>query len=103
MAQIPWASAGAARSQMRRKETSGAPEITKEERLLAALLSANQELVDVFKCYGESEAAAIAEKEKGGYNRDHGEQKADTTVRAFGYGVCSYPFGISLANPVYLP
>jgi len=74
--------------------------MTKEDRLLAALLNANQELVDVFKCYSELEAAAIAEKEK---RRGRVEQKADTTVRAFGYGGCSYPFSTSLANPGYLP
>jgi len=85
MTQIPWASAGAARSQAKREETSGAPEITKEEQLLVALLNANQELIDVFKCYNELGAAAIAQKEK---RRGRAEQKTDTTVRVFGYGLC---------------
>jgi hypothetical protein len=35
IAQIPWASAGAARSQAKREETPGAPDMTKEEKLLA--------------------------------------------------------------------
>jgi hypothetical protein len=57
--------------------------MTKEEQLLAALLNANQELLDVFKCYSELEAAANAEKEKRAHNRGRAEQKADTTVRGF--------------------
>ena len=86
IAQIPWASAGAARSQAKREETPGAPDLSKEENLLAALLSANQDLVDVFKCYSDLEAVANAEKEKRGYNRGRAEQKPDATVRIFGYG-----------------
>ena len=58
--QIPWASAGAARSQAKREETPGGPGITKEEKLLAALLSANQDLVDALKHYHDLEAAASA-------------------------------------------
>ena len=83
MSQILWASAEAVRSQAKREETPNAPDITKEEKLLATLLNANEELNDVFKCYHELEAAAIAEKEKRGYNRGCAEQKADATVRVF--------------------
>ena len=57
--------------------------MTKEEKLLAALLSANEELVDVFKCYSDLEAAAEQERTK----RGRAEQKVDATVRAFGLGV----------------
>ena len=103
IAQIPWASAGAARSQAKREEnrTPGAPDLSKEENLLAALLSANQDLVDVFKCYNDLEAAANAEKEKRGYNRGRAEQKPDATVRVF-RPWSSCPFDLSVANPVYL-
>ena len=101
IAQIPWASAGAARSQAKREETPGGPDITKEEKLLASLLSANQDLVDVFKCYNDLEAAAIAEQEKRGYKRGRAEQKPDATVRVF-RPWSSCPFDLSVANPVYL-
>jgi hypothetical protein len=83
VAQIPWASAGAARSQEKREETPGAFAVTTEEKLLAALLNANQELLDVFKCYNELEAAANAEQERAATKRGRAEQKADTTVRTF--------------------
>ena len=102
IAQIPWASAGAARSQAKREETPGGPDITKEEKLLASLLSANQDLVDVFKCYNDLEAAANAEQEKRGYKRGRAEQKPETTVSVF-RSWRSYPFDVSVANPVYLP
>jgi len=101
IAQIPWASAGAARSRAKREETPN-PELTKQEKLLAALLAANQELVDVFKCYDDLQAAVNAEQEKIGHNRGRMEQKADATVRFF-RSWCSYPFDIPIANPVYLP
>lgn len=83
IAQIPWASAGAARSQEKREENPGMPDVTKEQQLLASLLNANEELVDVFKCYGDLEAASQAEQERAGHKRGRGEQKADATVRAF--------------------
>ena len=51
IAQIPWAAAGTSRSQAKREETPGGPDITKEEKLMAAVFSANQDLVDVFNCY----------------------------------------------------
>ena len=57
--------------------------MAKEEKLLAALLNANQELVDVFKCYHESEVAANAEEEKRGNNLGGEEQKAGATVCIF--------------------
>ncbi len=101
IAQIPWASAGAARSQAKREETPGAPGLSKEEKLLAALLSTNQDLVDVFKCYSDLEAAANAEQEKRGSNRGRAEQKPDATVCVF-RPWSSYPFDVSAANPVYL-
>ena len=50
---------------------------------MAALLNANQELLDVFKCYGELEAATNAEQERTVTQRGRAEQTADTTVRAF--------------------
>ena len=63
IAQIPRAAAGASRSRAKREETPGGPDITKEEKLLVALFSANQDLVDVFKCYNGLEAAAHAEQD----------------------------------------
>jgi hypothetical protein len=57
--------------------------VTKEEKLLAAMLNANKELLDVFKCYNELEAAANAEQERIIAQRDRAEQRADATVRAF--------------------
>jgi len=78
------------------------PDVTKEEKLLASLLKANEELVDVFRCYSDLEAASLAEQERAGPKRGRGEQKADATVRAF-WSWCSQPFDIPAAIPVYLP
>ncbi|KIM29301.1 hypothetical protein M408DRAFT_122012 [Serendipita vermifera MAFF 305830] len=92
VAEIPWASAGAERSRLAaanakknamdsgsdsahgklsksRQNGSAAPptpptDLTKEEKLLAALLTANQELVDVFRIYEELEKLAFAEMEE---------------------------------------
>ena len=80
IAQIPWVSAEAARSQAKREETPGGPDISKEEKLLAVLLSANQDLADVFKCYND---LANAEQEKRGYKRGRAEQKPEATVCVF--------------------
>ena len=82
-AQIPWASVGAARSRENWEGNPGIPDVTKEEELLASLLNAREKLADVFKCYGDLEAASQAEQERAEPERDRGEQKADTTVRAF--------------------
>ena len=82
-AQIPWASSGAARSQAKREETPGGSDITAEEELLAALLGANQDLVDVLKCYDDLEAAARAEQETGGHERGRAEQKPEAKVCVF--------------------
>jgi len=43
-------------SQEKREQTPDAPRVTKEQELLATLLNANQELVDVSMCYDEFEA-----------------------------------------------
>lgn len=86
IAQIPWASAGAARSQEKREANPSMPDVTKEESLLAALLKANEELVDVFKCYSDLEAASQAEQERAGPKRGREEQKSDATVRTFRFG-----------------
>ena len=69
---------------------------------MAALYSANQELVDVFKCYHELEVAANAEKEKSDHSHSREEQKSDATVRIF-WSWCCDPFDTPVANPVYLP
>ena len=69
---IPWASTGAVRSQERRTETPGAVDMTKEEKILKALLGANNELVAVFKFYEDSKASS------GG-----AEQTTDSKARAF--------------------
>ena len=58
--------------------------MAKEEKLLAALLNANQELVEVFRCYHELEVAANAEEEKTGHNRG---REGDISDVCFGHGV----------------
>ncbi|KAG8749434.1 hypothetical protein FRC14_001378, partial [Serendipita sp. 396] len=91
VAQIPWASAGAERSRIaaanrRQAKESGSDgtgsgklskkqppaaaggeptisDLTKEEKLLAALLAANQELVEVFGIYEQLEKLAVSELE----------------------------------------
>ncbi|KAG8814040.1 hypothetical protein FRC17_001310 [Serendipita sp. 399] len=101
VAQIPWASAGAERAAASRrqakdsgsegaapgklikKNAGGDPAIanlTKEEKLLAALLVANQELVEVFGIYEQLEKMAISEREdKEIAQRSLTEQKLDRT------------------------
>ncbi|CAG8698336.1 1680_t:CDS:2, partial [Acaulospora colombiana] len=89
MAQIAWASAGAERSRLaaekaakdsgsdngpnrltrqakpgREGRNNGSDDLTKEERLLAALLSASTELMEVFKEYEQLEQMARTEKEE---------------------------------------
>ena len=88
---MPWAFAGVARSQAEREETPNSPNVIEDEKLLAALLNANQNLVDVFKCYHELEVAENAEEETRGHNHSREEQKFDTTVRIF-QPWCSDPF-----------
>ena len=65
------------RSQAKREQTPGGPDITKDENLLTALLSANRGLVDVFKCSNDLEATANAEQEKGGYKRGQADVKPE--------------------------
>jgi hypothetical protein len=81
--QIPWASAGAARSQKKREETPGELDITKEEELLAALLNAIDKLSAVFKIYDDLEATADAEQETTVTEHGTMEQRADAMVRPF--------------------
>ena len=64
-------------------ETPGTVDMTKEEKLLQALLGANDELVAVFKVYEDFEAAANAEEEMTMTRRGGAEQTTDSTVRAF--------------------
>jgi hypothetical protein len=105
VAQIPWASAGAERSRVaaaaRRgqrensgsdtaangkltKKQNGSVDLTKEEKLLAALLTANQELVEVFRIYEELEKLAFDEmEEREVAMRSKAETKLDRTVSFF--------------------
>lgn len=107
VAQIPWASAGAERSRaaaaakragkesssdggtngkLLKRQQNGAPkdaslDLTKEERLLAALLQANEELIEVFRIYEELEKMAFAEmEEKEIAKRSIVETRIDRTV-----------------------
>lgn len=58
-----------------------ADDLTKEEKLLAALLSANQELVEVFRVYDEMEKLAFTEmEEKEIAKRSLAETRLDRTV-----------------------
>ena len=103
VAQIPWASAGAERSRVaaaakRAKESSSdggangklvkkpakdaTSDLTKEEKLLAALLNANEELIEVFRIYEELEKMAVTEmEEREVAKRSIVETKLDRTVR----------------------
>ena len=103
VAQIPWASAGAERSRAaaaakRSKESSSdggangklvkksakdaTSDLTKEEKLLAALLNANEELIEVFRIYEELEKMAVTEmEEREVAKRSIVETKLDRTVR----------------------
>ncbi|KAI5118710.1 hypothetical protein M0805_004510 [Coniferiporia weirii] len=65
-AQIPWASAGAERSRSRQQSSNdprlnAVPETptTREERLLAELLGANEELTDALKIYSDIERIGL--------------------------------------------
>jgi len=74
---------GAARSQERRTTGQGALDMTKEEEILQALLSANDALVGVFELYNGFEAAAKAEEVTVTVTVHGGaEQTTDRTVRA---------------------
>ena len=82
---------------------SPSADLTKEEKLLAALLTANQELVDVFRIYEELEKLAFDEmEEREVAKRSKAETRLDRTV--------SFRFMLLLrismlmlfaANPVY--
>jgi hypothetical protein len=101
VAQIPWATAGAERSRVaaaakRSRESSsdggangklvkkalnGGSDLTKEEKLLAALLNANEELIEVFRIYDELEKMAVTEMEvREVAKRSMVETKLDRTV-----------------------
>ncbi|GJJ09343.1 hypothetical protein Clacol_003565 [Clathrus columnatus] len=71
MAQIPWATAQADRSreEMHRPyreggEVEGNKSVSKEEELLAALLRANEELLEVFRIYDDLQRLGIMEQEE---------------------------------------
>jgi len=102
IAQIPWASAGAARSQETREGTPGMPDVTDEEKLLTALLNANQDLIDVFGLYDGLEAATNVEEEWEKRMLDLTERTTHATVRSF-RSWCGYPFDISAIVPGCLP
>jgi hypothetical protein len=103
VAQIPWATAGAERSRVAaaakkaresssdggangklvKKPVNGAAttDLTKEEKLLAALLNANEELIEVFRIYDELEKMALTEMdEREAAKRSMVETKLDRTV-----------------------
>jgi hypothetical protein len=103
VAQIPWATAGAERSRVaatakRARESSSdggangklveksvngaaTSDLTKEEKLLAALLKANGELIEVFIIYDELEKMAATEmEEREAAKRSMVETKLDRTV-----------------------
>ncbi|KAL5479090.1 hypothetical protein ACEPAI_2378 [Sanghuangporus weigelae] len=84
-AQIPWASAGAERSRMRQLETLGPEALrngdelpsTQEEKLLADLLLANEELAEVLRIYGDIERIGIeSEAERQAWERSKVEIRA---------------------------
>ncbi|OBZ74920.1 TOM1-like protein 2 [Grifola frondosa] len=76
-AQIPWAFAGAERSReaAARKEDD-APELTTEEKLLAALLAANEELLEALRLYDDLERVGI---ERDAEERSKKETRMDRT------------------------
>lgn len=107
VAQIPWATASAERSRnthkaakdsgsdsntgnkLSRKARDNTPskgrdeasDLTKEERLLASLLNANEELIEVFRIYDELEKMALNEmEEREAAKRSITETKLDRTV-----------------------
>jgi len=73
-----------ANGKLTKKQTPNGPtDSTKEERLLAALLTANQELVEVFRIYEELEKLAVDEMEEREIaKRSKVETKLDRTVSA---------------------
>jgi hypothetical protein len=89
MAQIPWATAQADRSreELRRlymdengMESRPIP-TSKEEELLAALLGANQDLLEAFRIYDDLEMLGVAELEQREVEeRSRKETKLDRTV-----------------------
>lgn len=89
MAQISWATAQAERSreELRRMyldengmETRPIP-TSKEEELLAALLGANQDLLEAFRIYDDLELLRVAEQEELEVaERSRKETKLDRTV-----------------------
>jgi len=106
VAQIPWASAGAERSRaaaaakratkesssdggangklVKKSAKDATSDLTKEEKLLAALLNANEELIEVFRIYEELEKMAVTEmEEREVAKRSIVETKLDRTVRHF--------------------
>jgi len=67
-----------------KKPQNGSVDLTKEEKLLAALLTANQELVEVFRIYEELEKLAFDEmEEREVAKRSKAETKLDRTVSLF--------------------
>lgn len=95
-AQIPWASAGAERSRLAnsRRQTvhespDGTVELTIEERLLAALLGANEDLLEALRVYDDLERVAVEREAEEISRRDI---KMDRSVRLirFCFRPCSY-------------
>lgn len=88
MAQIPWATAQADRSreEIRRlygesEDTNGSKTVSKEEELLAALLGANEELLEAFRIYDDLQRLGIMEQEeKEVQERSRKEIRIDRTV-----------------------
>lgn len=87
-AQIPWASAGAEKSIANKEKSKdqnldvnnksdGPQESTIEEQLLAALLAANEELLEVLKQYDDLERVAMERKAE---DRSRREVKMDRRV-----------------------
>lgn len=91
MAQIPWATAQAdhSREEIRRVygengEVEGSKFVSKEEELLAALLGANEELLEAFRIYDDLQRLGIMEQEeKEVQERSRKEIRIDRTVCLF--------------------
>ena len=78
------------------------PDVTDEEKLLTALLNANQDLIDVFGLYDGLDAATNVEEEWEKRMLDLTERTTHATVRSF-RSWCGYPFDISAIVPGCLP
>ncbi|KAF8064159.1 hypothetical protein FPV67DRAFT_1629149 [Lyophyllum atratum] len=123
-AQIPWASAGAEQSRVQRDQEAlahGMPEEqrleqTTKEKLLAALLTANAELVDALQQYDDLERVAMERKaeevsrKETKMDRRHiqqyqqdGEFHSDPSLAAGGAGGSSSPSPSRSPSPLLAP